>query len=156
MRMNEQVSSPRVAERLLTRPAGATMAEIIAATGGSQYNLLRVLEARGYQIRRRKEGRLTRYFATPPVVRSYAATVTSKGQVTIPKEVRESLRIRSGQTVRFVIDEGERASITPEPARLADLAGALGKPPRSVTPHEIEEAIRRGAVARFRRTSRGK
>jgi antitoxin PrlF len=154
--MNEQVSSTRVAERLLIRPAGATMNEITAATGGPQYNLLRALEARGYLIRRRKEGRLTRYFATPPAVLSYAATVTSKGQVTIPKEVRESLRIRSGQTVRFLIGEGGQASLTPEPAKLADLAGVLGKPPRSATQQEIEEAIRKGAVARFRRASGGK
>ncbi len=154
--MSEQVGSTHVAERLLTRPAGATMDEIIAATGGPQYNLLRALEARGYHIRRRKEGRLTRYFATPPAAPSYAATVTSKGQVTIPKAVRERLRIRSGQTVRFVIDQGERASMTPVPTKLSDLAGVLGKPPRSATTEEMEEAIRQGAVARFRRASGGK
>ena len=154
--MNDQVSGVRVAERLLTRPVGATMNEIIAATGGPQYNLLLALEARGYLIRRRKEGRLTRYFATPPAVLSYAATVTSKGQVTIPKEVRDSLRIRSGQTVRFLIGEGDRVAMTPEPTTLSDLAGVLGKPPRSATPQEIDEAIRTGAVARFRRASGGK
>ena len=127
------------------------MDEIIAATGGPQYNLLRALEARGYRIRKHKEGRETRYFATPPAMRSYAATVTSKGQVTIPKEVRQSLRIRSGQKVRFVIDEGERATMAPEPTKLADLAGVLGQPPHSATPEEMEDAVRRGAVARFRR-----
>ncbi len=153
--MSEAETSSHTAERLLTRPAGATMDEIIAATGGPQYNLLKALEARGYRVRRRKEGRVTRYFATPPAERSYAATVTSKGQVTIPKQVRERLRIRSGQTVRFVLDEGERASMTPEPAKLADLAGVLGKPPRSATPEEIDEAIRQGALARFRRASGG-
>ena len=82
--------------------------------------------------------------------------VTSKGQVTIPKEVRESLRLRSGQKIQFVLDEGERATIAPEPTKLADLAGVLGKPPRSATPEEMDEAIRQGAVARFRRAGGSK
>ncbi len=146
-------SGTRTAERLLTAPAGATMDEIIAATGGPQYNLLRALEARGYRIRKRKEGRLTRYFATPPAAPSYEATVTGKGQVTIPKEVRDRLLLRSGQKIHFTIDEGGRAMIAPERSKLADLAGALGKPPRSATLEEMEEAVEQGAVARFRRAS---
>ena len=36
------------------------------------------------------------------------ATVTSKGQITIPKEVRELLRVEAGDQVDFVItDRGE-------------------------------------------------
>ncbi len=51
----------KAAERLLIRPAGATMDELIAATGGPQYNVLRRLEARGYAVRKLREGRVTRY-----------------------------------------------------------------------------------------------
>lgn len=35
------------------------------------------------------------------------STVTSKGQVTIPKRVRQQLGIEPGQTVSFVVTDGE-------------------------------------------------
>ncbi len=38
------------------------------------------------------------------------SSVTTKGQVTIPKEIREALGIREGDKIVFVI-EGERAVI---------------------------------------------
>ena len=57
--MNENVPGTKLAERLLTRPNGATMTEIIGAAGGPQYNVLKKLEARGYRIRKIKEGNET-------------------------------------------------------------------------------------------------
>lgn len=36
---------------------------------------------------------------------SYESTVTSKGQITIPKEVRERLDIEAGEKVLFRFDE---------------------------------------------------
>jgi hypothetical protein len=86
--MNEHVPGTKLAEQLVTQPQGATMAEIIAATGGPRYNVLKSLEARGYRLRKVKEGKETRYFAEPPASPSYEATVTGKGQITLPKEVR--------------------------------------------------------------------
>ncbi|MGZ8324676.1 MAG: AbrB/MazE/SpoVT family DNA-binding domain-containing protein, partial [Rhodoplanes sp.] len=47
--------------------------------------------------------------ATPPAAPSFEATVTSKGQVTIPQEVREKLRLRSGHKLRFTIEGNGRA-----------------------------------------------
>lgn len=55
-----------------------------------------------------------------------AATVTSKGQVTIPKPVRDALGIKDGDEVIFRV-EGDRAVI----ARTADfleLAGTIRVP----------------------------
>lgn len=46
--MDERLPGSRQAEKLLTSAEGATMDELIAATGGPQYNLLRRLEAQGY------------------------------------------------------------------------------------------------------------
>ena len=154
--MNEQIPGTKLAEQLLLRPEGATMDEIVAATGGPQYNVLRKLEARGYRIGKVKEGRATRYFATPPAAPSFEATITSKGQVTIPREVREQLRLRSGRKVRFTIEDEGRAVLTPVHTRLSELAGILGKPPRSATIEEMDEAIRNAAVSRYRRAVGGK
>lgn len=147
--MNEHIPGTKLSEQLLVRPEGATMDEIVAATGGPQYNVLRKLEGRGYRILKVKEGRATRYFATPPAAPSFEATITSKGQVTIPQEVRDRLRLRSGQKVRFAIEDENRAVITPASPRLSDLAGILGKPKRTATLEEMDEAIRNGAVERF-------
>jgi AbrB family looped-hinge helix DNA binding protein len=153
--MNERLPGTKLAEQLLVRTSGATMDEIIAATGGPQYNVLRKLEGRGYRIRKVKEGRATRYFATPPAAPSFEATLTGKGQVTIPLEVRERLRLRSGHKLRFAIEGEGRVVMTPARTRLSDLAGILGKPPRSVTLEQMDAAIRNGAVGRYRRAVGG-
>lgn len=36
------------------------------------------------------------------------ATVTSRGQITLPGDVREALGLRSGSQVEFVVRDGER------------------------------------------------
>jgi len=51
------------------------------------------------------------------------ATVTSKGQVTIPKDIRDRLKIRSNDKVDFVID-GEKVLLVPVKT-LLDLRGAV-------------------------------
>jgi antitoxin PrlF len=141
----------KIAEELLTDPKGATMAEVSQATGGPQYNLLRKLESRGYRIRKVKEGRMTRYFAAPPARPSFESTLTSTGQVTVPKPVREKLGLHARSKMRFVIEEDGRVVVTPAYTRLADLAGILGKPRRSMTLEEMDDAIADAVVARYRR-----
>jgi len=149
--MDERVSKTKTTERLLARPGGATMREIIAATGGPQYNELKRLAARGYAIRKVKEGNETRYFASAPAVLAFEATVTDKGQVTIPLEVRERLRLRAGRKIQFVFENDGRVVIRQMETRLSDLAGFLGKPKRSATLEEMDEAIRQAAVDRYLR-----
>lgn len=77
-----------------------------------------------------------------------SATVTSKGQITIPKEVREELGLRVGDRVAFrVLDDG-RVVVEPETIDLRELKGAL-KPKRTgVTLAEMEAAIRAQASKR--------
>ncbi len=55
-----------------------------------------------------------------------AARVTSKGQVTIPRAVREALTIQEGDQVVFRV-EGERA-ILARSAELIQLAGSVTVP----------------------------
>lgn len=56
----------------------------------------------------------------------HAAKVTSKGQITIPKEVREALGITEGDQIVFRVDE-HRAMVAKTP-NLLDLAGAVDVP----------------------------
>lgn len=127
------------------------MAEIIAATGGPQYNVLKRLEARGYRLRKVKEGRETRYFADAPASPSYEATVTSKGQITLPKEVRKRLRLRAGAKVGFALKSDVSVVMRPVEHSIRDMFGILGKPPRSLTLEEMDEVIKQAAVDRYRR-----
>jgi len=150
--MNEYVSKARVARNMYARPEGATMREIIAATGGPHYNELKRLGAQGYFVRKVKEGNETRYFASAPsAAPSYEATVTAKGQVTIPRAVRENLGVRPGGKVKFSIGEDNRVVVSKPGSSIQDLFGILGKPPRSATLEEMDAAIRQGAVDRFLR-----
>ncbi len=48
------------------------------------------------------------------MTRTDEATVTSKGQVTIPKRVRERLGIDEGETVSFRINDDGTATLQPE------------------------------------------
>lgn len=144
-------SGARIAEQLLVRPSGATMDELIAATGGPQYNVLRRLEARGYALRKVREGRVTRYFAVPPKHPSIELTVSPKGQITLPKELREKWGVEEGGTLRWSLEEDGRAYVGPPRRSLQDLFGMLGKPKRHLTLEQIEEGIIAAAVERATR-----
>ena len=65
------------------------------------------------------------------------ATVTSKGQVTIPKQVREFLRIRPGDMVEFIIDRDGQVLIRSASRDVGELKGLLYKPGRR--PVTLEE-----------------
>lgn len=141
-------SKTEIAERLLTRPEGATMDEILAATGGSfQYSAKRRLQAKGYTVRTRKEGRQTRYWAERPARAIYEATITTKGQITVPKAVRKRMRLRDGQKLVFSLESSDRAVISPAGRSVSRLEGMLGKPERNLTLDDIDAVIRREGAA---------
>lgn len=55
------------------------------------------------------------------------ATVTSKGQVTLPKKVREALGLKSGDRVLFRVRNG--GAVLAKTPDLLDLAGSVPVPP---------------------------
>jgi AbrB family looped-hinge helix DNA binding protein len=76
-----------------------------------------------------------------------SATLTSKGQITIPKEVRDHLGIEPGDRVSFNIGSGGDVTVEPETVDLRSLRGML-KSKRGVSLKAMEHAIRRGASGR--------
>ena len=93
------------------------------------------------------------------------ATITSKGQITIPKAVRESLHLHSGDRVEFLVQGETEAILRPITKSVDEVFGRLHKPGRSrKTVDEMRDAvsrrmrsrrIRRGRMRR-RRIRRGK
>ena len=55
------------------------------------------------------------------------ATITSKGQITIPKDVRTSLHLHAGDRVAFVVHGNSEAVLTPITRSVDDVYGKLHK-----------------------------
>ena len=72
------------------------------------------------------------------------ATLTSKGQTTIPKNVRDHLRLQAGDRIEFVL-AGDAVLLRPATRPVTDLKGFLPKPSKPVSLTEMELAIRRRA-----------
>jgi AbrB family looped-hinge helix DNA binding protein len=77
-----------------------------------------------------------------------SATITSKGQTTIPKSVRERLNLKPGDRIEFVVQDDGTATIIPATLTLRQLRTLIPHPPRTLTLEEIDQTIRRHAAAR--------
>jgi AbrB family looped-hinge helix DNA binding protein len=72
------------------------------------------------------------------------ATVTSKGQVTLPRKVREALRVRPGDRIDFVVGDDGEVRVRAGEADVGELHGLLRRPRRRpVSLEAMEEAISR-------------
>lgn len=72
------------------------------------------------------------------------ATITTKGQVTIPKEIRDSLRLNTGDKIEFVLTDDKQALIKPVSVKVDEVYGRLHDPRRNpVSIEAMDTAIRR-------------
>ncbi len=76
-----------------------------------------------------------------------SATVTSKGQVTIPVDVRTKLGLRPGSRLAFVPTNTGGYEIHLEAASIQDLKGTVPLPSHPVSVEEMNEAIAAAATA---------
>jgi antitoxin PrlF len=77
------------------------------------------------------------------------AKLSSKGQATIPKAVRERLQIRPGDRFKFFFHPDGVIILPRIPTKR--LRGSVPKLARPVSLKEIDSAIEAGATERFRR-----
>ncbi len=63
-------------------------------------------------------------------------TLTSKGQTTIPKAIRDSLRIKPGDRMTFTLMQDNTVLMRVKNRRIAELAGSLRKKGRKPVPIE--------------------
>lgn len=64
------------------------------------------------------------------------ATLTSKGQTTIPKEIRDSLRMKAGDRMTFTLMPDATVVMRVKSKSITELAGALYKKGRKTVPVE--------------------
>jgi len=80
------------------------------------------------------------------------ATITAKGQITIPKTIRDHLKVKAGDRVKLFVHPDGRVVILPV-VPVSTLRGSvksrLRRPP---TIEEMNRAIEDGAIARFKRS----
>jgi antitoxin PrlF len=76
------------------------------------------------------------------------AKLTSRGQVTIPKMIRDRLNLEPGVTLRLTVDPSSRIIVTPLTLGIEDLIGILPKPRKALTLEEIEDIIGETPVER--------
>jgi AbrB family looped-hinge helix DNA binding protein len=73
------------------------------------------------------------------------ATLTSKGQITLPKALREKLSLSAGDRVEFIFENDQSVRLIPKHISVSQLKGMLPKPSKPVSLEEMEDAIRTGA-----------
>jgi AbrB family looped-hinge helix DNA binding protein len=72
------------------------------------------------------------------------STLTSKGQVTIPKNVRERLHLRTGDKLDFRVEEDGTIRVYPISRKVSEVFGLLAeKAGRAYTAEETRKKLRR-------------
>lgn len=79
------------------------------------------------------------------------ATITSKGQITIPKEIRDSLMLHTGDRIDFTVTENGEVLLKPLTRRVDDLFGRLQKNGQQALTVEAMDA----AISKRVRSERG-
>ena len=69
------------------------------------------------------------------------AVLSSKGQITIPLEVRQALRLETGARVQFIPTGNGTFEIRSRTASVAELKGTVKRIGQPVTVEEMNEAI---------------
>ncbi|MGQ0652326.1 MAG: AbrB/MazE/SpoVT family DNA-binding domain-containing protein [Betaproteobacteria bacterium] len=82
------------------------------------------------------------FLATSPMP---SATVTSKGQITIPKEVRDALGVDAGDRVEFVETAKGKFEVVAASRDVRELKGMIARPSRPVSVEDMRKAVARRA-----------
>ena len=82
------------------------------------------------------------------------AKMTSKGQITVPKDIRLKLGLKPGDRIRFLLEADGRVRLMPAKRDISELVGVLPKPRRALSIEEMDEAIGRAVTEKFARHDR--
>jgi AbrB family looped-hinge helix DNA binding protein len=75
-----------------------------------------------------------------------SSTLTSKGQITLPKEIRSRLHLQPGDRIEYTIEDG-RVYLSRATMSLDELCAILPPPPKKASIESMNAAIRRRGAA---------
>ncbi len=75
-----------------------------------------------------------------------SSTLTSKGQLTVPKAIRDRLGLHEGDRVAFRVTRAGEVVVEAATVDLRDLRGVLRSPARRVSVEEMEDAVRKAGT----------
>ena len=70
-----------------------------------------------------------------------SSTITTKGQITIPKDIRNLLKVGKGDRVEFLVDNNGTVTIWPVTTDITALKGLVPKPKNYVSLNDMKKAI---------------
>ncbi len=73
-------------------------------------------------------------------------TLTSKGQLTLPKAVRDKLHLRTGDRLWVEVTQDGRVLLEPATVDVLELKGMLPKPAKPLGLADMERVIRKRAA----------
>ncbi|UDF32956.1 UNVERIFIED_ORG: AbrB/MazE/SpoVT family DNA-binding domain-containing protein (plasmid) [Roseateles sp. XES5] len=73
------------------------------------------------------------------------ATITSKGQITIPMKVRSDMGLAAGDRVEFVRMQDGHYAVVPASHSIRSLKGIVPRPDKPVSLEDMQDAIAAGA-----------
>jgi antitoxin PrlF len=76
------------------------------------------------------------------------STISSKGQVTIPKAIRTRMHLKVGDRLRFVVDADGSVRLAAATRDVSTLRDILPRPKRRATVDDMQSAIRGRAAKR--------
>lgn len=71
------------------------------------------------------------------------ATITSKGQITIPKEIRALFNLKAGDKINFVSVEDGNVRFIPVKQSVTSLKGVVPKPVNPVSIEDMNDTIKK-------------
>ena len=74
------------------------------------------------------------------------STVSEKGQLVIPRDIRQALDVRRGDKLAWLMEDDGTIRVTLAKGDLMALKGQIHSAGRSVSIEEMDEAIQTGAV----------
>lgn len=79
------------------------------------------------------------------------AKLTNKGQVTIPKAVRDALGLHKGDKIEFIVNKNGDAFVRPAAKRVDDIFGKLYKKERTpVSIQNMDDVVKQKMKAKFK------
>ncbi|HEV8634715.1 MAG TPA: AbrB/MazE/SpoVT family DNA-binding domain-containing protein [Chloroflexota bacterium] len=74
------------------------------------------------------------------MARSYTSSVSPKGQITLPAEIRRELGLKPRDRVEIVLEDG-MAKVRPRRSRLLEFYGAAGRLRRPMEWNEVTQTV---------------